>query len=198
MYKGKKIFGLITARAGSKRLKNKNTLKLHKKPLFYWTINEALKSKYLDNLYISTDDKKIKFFIKKKLKVNLINRTKKLSKDHTKSEDVVYDFIKKVKSGYDIICLLQPTSPYRKCFDIDNAIKKMINNNSKTLISITESIKKSFEFNGAIYLVDVIFFKRKKIFYNKKTIFYRMPKSRSLDIDTKEDFQLAKKIKLSQ
>ena len=122
MYKGKKIFGLVTARSGSKRLKNKNTLKLHKKPLFYWTINEAKKSKYLDNLYISTDDKKIKFFIKRQSKINLINRTKKLSQDGTKSEDVVSDFIKKVKSGYDIICLLQPTSPYRRYFDIDNAI----------------------------------------------------------------------------
>jgi CMP-N-acetylneuraminic acid synthetase len=196
LYKGKKIFGLVTARAGSKRLKNKNTLKLHKKPLFYWTINEAKKSEYLDNLYISTDDKKIKFFIKKQSKINLINRAKKLSQDGTKSEDVVSDFIKKVKSGYDIICLLQPTSPYRRYFDIDNAIKKMVNNNSKTLISITESKNKNYKFNGAIYLVDAIFFKKNKTFHNKKTIFYKMPKSRSLDIDTKEDFKIAKKIKL--
>jgi len=196
LYKGKKIFGLITARAGSKRLKNKNTLKLHKKPLFYWTINEALKSKYLDNLYISTDDKKIKEFIKNKKKINLISRTKKLSQDLTKSEDVVFDFIKKTKGNYDIICLLQPTSPYRRCFDIDNSIKKMINNNSKTLVSITKSTKNAYKFNGAIYAVDVSFFKKKKIFFNKKTIFYKMPKSRSLDIDTKEDFELAKKMKL--
>ena len=72
----------------------------------------------------------------------------------------------------------------------------MINNNSKTLVSITKSTKNAYKFNGAIYAVDVSFFKKKKIFFNKKTIFYKMPKSRSLDIDTKEDFKLAKKMKL--
>ena len=65
MYKNKKILALITARKNSVRLKKKNFLTFFKKPLIYWTISSALKSKYLDSIYVSTDMVEILKFSKK-------------------------------------------------------------------------------------------------------------------------------------
>ena len=59
MIKNKSIIAIIPARKGSKRLVGKNMLDLNQKPLIAWTIEEALKSKYIDNIIISTDDEKI-------------------------------------------------------------------------------------------------------------------------------------------
>ena len=59
MYNGKAILGLITARGGSKGLPSKNIKPLLGKPLIAWTIEQALASKYLDRVIVSTDDKEI-------------------------------------------------------------------------------------------------------------------------------------------
>jgi len=216
LYKNKKIFGLITARANSKRLRNKNTLILSGKPVFYYTVIEALKSKYLDQLFLSTNDHKIIRRIKRFPKIKLFKRSHNLSKDKSKTEHLVLKFINEKAKKTDIICLLQPTSPFRKSFDIDNSIKKMVDKKSKAIITVSKNfknikdsikVKKNFYFskckkfvrnsftvNGAFYAADIEFFKRKKTFITKNTLVHIMPKNRSLDIDTKEDFLLAKKI----
>ena len=62
------------------RLINKNTINLHGKPLFMWTVEQALKSKYLDRVVISTDDNKIIKFSKKIKNIKVTRRTKKLGK----------------------------------------------------------------------------------------------------------------------
>ena len=59
MYKGKRILGLITARGGSKGIPKKNIKLSAGKPLIAWTIEQALKSKYLDKILVSTDDEEI-------------------------------------------------------------------------------------------------------------------------------------------
>jgi len=59
MYKGKNILGLIPARGGSKGLPRKNIKPLLGKPLIAWTIEQALASKYLDRVVVSTDDEEI-------------------------------------------------------------------------------------------------------------------------------------------
>ena len=47
--------------------------------------------------------------------------------------------------------------------------------------------------NGAIFAANTSYFKRSRTFFTKKTIILPMPESRSIDIDTREDFDLAKK-----
>ena len=59
MIYNKKVLAIIPARAGSKGLKNKNIKIFNKKPLIYWTVKQALNSKYIDRVYVSTDSKKI-------------------------------------------------------------------------------------------------------------------------------------------
>ena len=124
MYKNKKILGIILARSGSKRLPDKNVLNFCGKPLFYWTILACKKSRYLDSIVISTDHKKIIKYTKKLSYIKTAIRPKKLAGDKIKSEKVV-----------DIIVLLQVTSPLRKKFHIDKAIKRMIDKDEKFMVS---------------------------------------------------------------
>ena len=51
------FLAIIPARSGSKVI-NKNVKKIRGKPLIYWTINEAKKSKKINKIIVSTDSKK--------------------------------------------------------------------------------------------------------------------------------------------
>ena len=59
MYKDKKILAIIPARGGSKGLPGKNIKPLLGKPLIGWTIEQALTSKYIDEIFVSTDSREI-------------------------------------------------------------------------------------------------------------------------------------------
>ena len=55
----KKFIGLIPARSDSKGIKKKNLIQVYGKPLILYTIDSAKKSKLLNSIYVSSDDKKI-------------------------------------------------------------------------------------------------------------------------------------------
>ena len=65
MYKKKLIYGIITAREGSKSIPNKNIKLLKGKPLVSYPIQTSLKSIFIDKTFISTDGKKIAKIAKK-------------------------------------------------------------------------------------------------------------------------------------
>jgi CMP-N-acetylneuraminic acid synthetase len=56
MTKNKKIVAMIPARIGSERLKKKNLALVDNKPLIFYSINAAIKSKIFDEIYINSDD----------------------------------------------------------------------------------------------------------------------------------------------
>ncbi|RUM49225.1 MAG: acylneuraminate cytidylyltransferase family protein [Hydrogenothermus sp.] len=126
MIENQKVIALIPARGGSKGIKEKNIKPLAGKPLILWTIEEAQKSKYIDEIYVSTDSRKIKDVVKT-AKVNIVDRPKELATDEAKTIDVVIHFIKHLESrNYKenfLIILLQPTSPLRTVEDIDKALE---------------------------------------------------------------------------
>jgi len=143
MYKGKNILGLIPARGGSKGLPRKNIKPLLGKPLIAWTIEQALASKYLDKVVVSTDDKEITEISKKYGAEIPFIRPKELAEDNAKGIDVVLhtiDWLKEndKKKQYDLIILLQPTSPLRKSDDIDRAIELLFLKEAKAIVSVCE------------------------------------------------------------
>lgn len=140
MYKKKKVIAIIPARAGSKRLVNKNIKICNGKPLIEWTIESALSSKLLDRIFVSTDSKKIRdISINRGLEVPFM-RPSSFAKDKSPSWQAIIHALKKFKEigeKFDYIVLLEPTSPLRKKNDIDLAIKKIVKNlNAETLISL--------------------------------------------------------------
>lgn len=137
-----KYLAIIPARKGSKRLPNKNILKLGNKPLIAWTIEAALKSKYIDEVMVTTDSAEIAVFAKNYgAKVPFI-RPNELATDKASSNDVVkhaVDFYKQKGQTFENIILLQPTSPLRTTNNIDNAIKLQIEKNANSIISVCET-----------------------------------------------------------
>jgi len=143
VYKGKNILGLIPARGSSKGLPRKNIKLLLGKPLIAWTIEQALASKYLDRVLISTDDKEIAEISKKYGAEIPFMRPKKLATDEAKGIDVVLhaiDWLKKKseRKQYDLLMLLQPTSPLRTKEDIDKAIELLFLKEAKAIVSVCE------------------------------------------------------------
>ena len=134
-----KILYLILAREGSKRLKNKNLLKINKKPLIELTINFVKKIAPRKNIIFSTDSK-IMLNLANKLGINTPwLRPKKFSLDRSTSFDASLHAIEWFESNFskiDAIALFQPTSPFRSKIDFTKALKKFKNNPDRPLISI--------------------------------------------------------------
>lgn len=135
------IIAIIPARGGSKRIPKKNIKHLCGKPLIEYTIESALKSRFLDRIIVSTENEEIAK-ISKDLGAEVIIRPDELALDGTPTDDVVLDVLEKMKvdQNYipEIIVLLQPTSPLRTTDDIDNAIEKFKNSKYESLIGVTE------------------------------------------------------------
>jgi len=143
MYKGKNILGLISARGGSKGLPRKNIKPLLGKPLIAWTIEQALASKYLDSVIVSTDDKEIADISKKYGAEVPFMRPKELAVDKARGIDVVLHAIGWLKENdkrkqYDLMMLLQPTSPLRRFEDIDKVIEFLFLKEAKAIVSVCE------------------------------------------------------------
>ena len=132
------ILALIPARSGSKGLKNKNIKIFKDKPLIAWTIESALKSKYLNDVFVSSDSKKI-INISKKFGAKIpFVRPKNLSDDKSKSIDVILHALNHINKNhkYKYILLLQPTSPLRNNKDIDKIIEEFFKRTNKIVLSV--------------------------------------------------------------
>ncbi len=142
MINGKRILGIIPARGGSKGLPGKNLLPLLGKPLIIWTIEQALLSKYLDNIIVNTDDEEIAEISKNSGVEVPFTRPKELATDNAKGIDVVIhaiEWFEKNRDGFDLIMLLQPTSPLRIVQDIDAAIDILFLKKAQCIISVCKT-----------------------------------------------------------
>ena len=133
----KKVLAIIPARAGSKGVKNKNIKSLNGKPLILYTIEEAKKSDQIDKIVVSTDSTEIADLSKiHGVEVPFI-RPKKLSTDSSLTYDVVKHCIEYYKSNgehFDIILLLQPTTPFRTVETINKSVKILKNKSVYTSV----------------------------------------------------------------
>ena len=153
----KRILSIIPARGGSKGLPRKNIAYLAGKPLIAWTIEASLKSKYITKTMVSSDDKEI-LDISVEYGAEVIKRPDNLASDDATSESVVkhaIDCLKAMGEVFDIVVLLQPTSPLRNSKDIDNAIELMFSSDATSSVSVNEydnKILKSFIENSNGFL----------------------------------------------
>ena len=141
MINSKRVLAVIPARKGSKGLPGKNYKVLFGKPLFEWTVEAAKASKYIDKILISTDSDII-IEKGKLLQVDVpFIRPYELCTDEAKSIDVLEHAINHynaISDHYDLIVLLEPTSPLRKGCDIDLALELMLSANAQSVVSISK------------------------------------------------------------
>ena len=122
-----KIIAIIPARSGSKRIKNKNIIKIFGKPMIAWTIIAAKKSKLFDKVLVSTDSNKIAK-IAKRYGADVPFLRKKFNDDITPVSLATIHSLKEASAywneKYDIVVQLMANCPLRN----DSDIKKSISN----------------------------------------------------------------------
>jgi N-acylneuraminate cytidylyltransferase len=138
MIAGKSVMAVVTARGGSKGLPGKNLRPLAGRPLIAWTIAAAQAAAGVDRLILSTDDPDIMAAAQALGCEAPFRRSPELSGDTAGSIDVVLDALDRVP-GFDVVLLLQPTSPLRTAADIDGALARMAAGGAPACVSVTEA-----------------------------------------------------------
>lgn len=214
------IYTVIPFRKGSKRLPGKNMLPINNLPLVQHTIQQALLA--VDDIIITTDydldelAKKIPEIDSPQIKLH-----KRINvPDHQYAGDYLRQCIVTFNIDQeDSICLLQPTCPCREPSDIRQAIKmyenlrgnclvsayrigspgkiykNLGNNKGKSYTGLTTVFaheKPLYVRNSSIYIFKVSLFLTRNTIFNEETLIYEMPLAKSIDIDTEDDFKLAK------
>ncbi|CAG0943299.1 CMP-N,N'-diacetyllegionaminic acid synthase [Candidatus Brocadiaceae bacterium] len=139
-----RVLALITARGGSKGIPGKNIIPIAGRPLLSYAITAALDSRRVDSVVVSTDSLEIaRIAVEWGAQVPFL-RPKEISGDSASSEDAILHALDwlEANSGqqFDILILLQPTSPIRTSDDITNALNTFLADPEATsLISVSPS-----------------------------------------------------------
>lgn len=212
-----KKIAIIPLRAGSKSIKNKNRKKMLGRPLFTWVLGEAYLSN-LDKVYIFTDDKKIINYIQEEYnyteKIEVLNRSNESSTDTASTEFAMKEFVKKINYDYDLLLLLQATSPLTTKEDINKIIDKIEKESYDSALTVVEnkrfiwdskgnSINYDYnnrprrqEFkgylveNGAVYGTTKEQFEKSGIRIGGKIGIVKMPEDTFVEIDEPNDWQI--------
>lgn len=211
-----KVLAVIPARSGSKRLPNKNIKIFCGKPLLVWTIEAALNSKCITKVILSSNDQEaIEIATSQGCEVPFI-RPDHLATDEASSLDVIRHALDFFEDHYQYVILLQPTSPLRTAKDIDASLKLMQDKRASICISfclVDKPLHWHYLYdekgglsrigtnkegnshlcypNGAIYIFSTEWIRNNSDYMSERITPYFMPYSRSIDIDTYNDWCLA-------
>jgi CMP-N,N'-diacetyllegionaminic acid synthase len=118
------IVAIILARGGSKGISNKNIIDFCGKPLVAWTIEQCLSSKYISDVWVSSDSQLI-LNVAEKYGAKIISRPNGISGDLASSESAWKHAIETIQEydNIDLVFAPQATSPLRETKDINNAIE---------------------------------------------------------------------------
>lgn len=215
-----KIVCIIPVRKNSKRLKNKNFLKINNKIILNYTIEAAIKSKIFNKIII-TSDSEIAKKSAKKYQVIFKNRPKKLADDKSSVADVSLNLLKtKELANFEYFCVLYATAPQREAKDIIETFNLMIKEKNNYSMAVTKlqfnpygaliKLRNKFFYsfpklkginskgkfyidNGSTYFAKVKCFLKEKTFQGKKCSFFIMPPEKSIDLNDEEDLKNLKK-----
>lgn len=215
-----KILYVIPARGGSKGIPHKNIKPLNGKPLIYYSIDIARQMTSDEHICVSTDDDEIIEVVENYgLKVPF-KRPDYLATDTATTNDVllhVINFYEKKGCFYDIVVLLQPTSPLRKISQVREAIA-LYSPDLDMIVSVKEShsasvictendngfielcfrnrggrrqdLSQFYEYNGSIYIINIKRLKEKGMRGFIKIKKYVMDEYSSVDIDIPLDWTI--------
>lgn len=228
MINGMRVVAIIPARGGSKGIKDKNIRSFCGKPLISYTIAAAKQCRYVDEVIVSTDSDVIANISEEYGARVPFLRPAELASDTSKTIDAIVYTIKELfskNSKFDVLVLLQPTSPLRNAKNIEEALEMFIERNCRglasvnevnenpillrtiedgqlnKLLNVTSTIRRQdmpvyYKVNGAIY-INLISEVNENLSFNDNIIAYVIDKEFSVDIDDIEDFKYAEDMYLS-
>ena len=222
-----KILVIIPARGGSKGIPRKNIKPFNGKPLIYYTIDCARAICNDEDICVSTDDDEIIQVVENYgLKVPF-KRPEELATDTAGTYEVLLhalDFYEKQGKHYDVVLLLQNTSPFRTPEQVKEALA-LYTPEVDMVVSVKEcaanpyycvfeenqegylhvckgdgtiyrrqDAPKVYEYNGAIYIMNAAALKVTHMHKMQKRVKYVMDEKSSFDLDTMNDWMIAEKI----
>lgn len=124
------ILGIIPAREGSKRVPQKNFKPFSTTTLTDLAISQGLNSKLITTLALSSDSEEVLNIGSKYTGVVLLKRPAEIADDHSPAIDYVRHALKvlEIDKIFDLVVILQPSSPLRTSGDIDQTIQLLIDN----------------------------------------------------------------------
>lgn len=215
-----KVLAVVPARGGSKRVPGKNLRAVGGKPLLAWALEQARAARSIDHLAVSSDDDAILAAATRLGCDTALRRPDALARDDSPGVDPVLHAID-VLPGYDLVVLLQPTSPLRAASDIDACVALCSAPDAVACVSLApvpdggpkdpawvyrlddrgciiaaraQEPGACYVLNGAVYVARTAWLRQHGTFLSPQTLGYRMPADRSLDIDTPQDLALADRI----
>lgn len=203
------ILAVIPARAGSKGIPNKNIRIIGGHPLIYYAIRNALNSKFISSVVVSTDSPEVRI-IAQQMGAMCKWRDESLCGDDVTLDSVIYDAIP--NGEWDYVVTMQPTSPTLTVSTLDNAIKYTIENQLDTCISAFNAPHLSWgekdgkkvpnytkrlnrQYLPPCYMETGAFVISKRQIVTsesrigKKVDVYEVPEKESIDVDTFEDLR---------
>lgn len=222
-----KIKFVIPARGGSKGIPGKNIKILGGAPLINHTINQARRFVNDDDIIVTTDDDQIISTVEQNGYKVPFKRPQELAKYSSGMNEVLLhavEFIESQGEDFDIIVLLQPTSPFRKDKHIQQALDTFTTTKPDMVVSVKEtrsnpyyllveenqegilekvkehdSIRRQdtpvvYEFNGAVYVIDVNKLKELGLSGLKHKRKIVMDETSSHDLDEMLDWYIAEMI----
>ena len=139
----KNIIAIILARSKSKGIKNKNIKRINGVPMIGLAAKCALKSKFINNVIISTDSKKYGKISQKYGADFFYLRSKKISGPNIKDESVLIDGLKQAeiyyKKKFDVIVSLPASTPTRSHNDLNEMISFFLKHNYESLWSVSKT-----------------------------------------------------------
>jgi N-acylneuraminate cytidylyltransferase len=223
MIGNKRVLAVVPARGGSKGIPGKNLKAMAGRSLLHRTIDQALAAHTIDDVVVTSDEAEILRHASEVAGVRTIERPRELAADDTAMWPVVVHALEN-SSPCDVVVLLQPTSPLRLPTDIDSAVTMLVEHKANSVMSVCEvstspywmftigsgdklqrilpkqpattrqELPPCYEINGALYVVTTDWFRQSQVFVDDETLAFVMPRERSVDIDTPEDFALAERL----
>jgi CMP-N-acetylneuraminic acid synthetase len=213
----KKVIAILPVRAGSKRIKNKNTIMVGGKPLYSYVVDSLLTSKKVAKIIINSDIKEIDNKYREHDKIIFLQRPKRL-RGNCSMNLVIKDTLGRIDGEHFL--QTHATNPLLSAGTIDNAVKTYfkkltqydsffsvtklqkrfwdkkgnpVNHNPKHSPT-TQDLEPYFEENSCVYI-----FSRKSFFKNnnrigKKPHMFETSVNESFDIDNIEELKLLNRI----
>lgn len=216
------VIAVIPARGGSKALPRKNVLPVAGKPLIVWNVEAALAAQSVSRVVVSTDDAEIAA-IARQAGAEVIDRPVELAGDAASSESALLhalEVLRQCDGGEpDLLVFLQCTSPLTTAEDIDQAVKRLLDeqadacftakefhyfiwkqnpdgsaegiNHDKRVRPRRQDREPQYEENGAVYVMKAGGFIKARHRFFGKTVFSLMPAERCFEIDEAVDLKIA-------
>lgn len=138
-----RVLAVIPARGGSKAIPRKNIRLLGGRPLLVWTLQAAQRSGKLTRTIVSTDDPEIAALARAHGGEVPFLRPPELATDSAPAIPTIQHALRHVEAPpgeeqFEVVVMLQPTTPFRTASDIDGALEKLERTGAVSVISVVD------------------------------------------------------------